>query len=343
MYLKITAVTLGAFLVGCIALPIVVYGSSKTQVTRYLEAKSEVGLAQEMHPKALDRLIKLYDKRAVQSNDVTRYGTYLAGFQDLKSLFYDAVDWTEISESAVHVGEFFILTTGNDPLQKYGRHLHALEPAERSGIDEIFWNENSTAVNRRGALATYLRELRLFDGESEANSFIDAIFVAYIHSHLWDEEKRVRLGASRFSSHDNFRSHLRLTNTFYSFPNEEDRLVRAFGELKDNGFIEILDAWSAEAQIGIAHTRERMPLREGEIVVIPVLTLLSKTRRGLREKGDVQFMKILHPYFKEAVRTRNWANFDRKMRERGHGGLLGGSKHVAYIRYLSAWPIPISR
>ena len=251
MYLKITAVTLGAFLVGCIALLIVVYGSSKTQVTRYLEARSEVGLAQEMQPKALDRLIKLYDKRAVQSNDVTRYGTYLAGFQDLKSLFYDAVDWTEISESAVHVGECFILTTGNDPLQKYGRHLHALEPAERSRIDEIFWNENSTAVNRRRVLATYLRELRLFDGESEANSFIDAIFVAYIHSHLWDEEKRVRLGASRFSSHDNFRSHLRLrlTNTFYSFPNEEDRLVRAFGELKDNGFIEILDAWSAEAQI----------------------------------------------------------------------------------------------
>ena len=343
MYLKIAAVTMGVFLLGCVTLPVTSNGANKEQVTAFLEANSDANLAQEMHPKALDRLVKLYAKGVVQAKDITRYGSYLGGFQDLKSLFYDAVEWTDISESAVLVGEHFILTSGNDPLQKYGRHLHALEPQERSKIDEIVWDAKSTGVNRRRALAKYLRELRLFDNESDLQSFIDAVFVAYIHSHLWAEEKQVRLGSSRFSSHDNFRSHLRLTNTSYSFPNEEDRLVRAFGELKDNGFIEILDAWSAEAQKGIAHTRERMPLREGEIVVIPVLTLLSKTRRGLREKGDLQFVKILYPYFKEAVRTRNWTNFDRKMRERGHGSLLGGSKHVAYIRYLSPWPIPVSR
>ena len=71
----------------------------------------------------------------------------------------------------------------------------------------------------------------------------------------------------------------------YSFANDENRFVRAFEELRDNGFIEILDAWSAEAQKGIAHTRENMPLREGEIVIIPVLTLLSSTRRGSEREG----------------------------------------------------------
>ena len=343
MCVKIAAVTLGVCLVGCVVLPTIGDGSSKAQVTRYLEANSNVKLAQEMHPKAVEKLVKLYEKGEIQVSDITRYGTYLGRFQDLKSLFYDAVEWTEISESAVNVGEFFILTTGNDPLQKYGRHLHALEPAERSRIDEIVWNENSTGANRRRILATYLRELGMFDNEAELQSFLDAVFVAYIHSHLWAEEKRVRLGTSRFSSRDNFRGHLRLSNSFSSFPHDEKQFVRAFEELKDNGFIEILDAWSAEAQKGIAHTRANMPLRDGEIVIIPVLTLLSSTRRGLKEKGDIQFAKILYPYFKEAVKTRDWTDFNRKMRERGHGELLWGSKHVAYIRYLSSWPIPVSR
>ncbi len=343
MYSKLAAVTIGIFLFGCVTTPIIGNGANKARVIRHLEANSDIELAQEMHPKALETLVKLYTKGTIQASDITRYGAYLGRFQDLKALFYDAVEWTEISESAVHVGEFFILTSSNDPLQNYGRHLHALEPAERSRIDEIVWNENFPGVNRRRTLATYLRQLRLFDNELDLQSFMDAVFVAYIHSHLWAEEKHVRLGFSRFSSHDNFRSHLRLTNTLSSFPHEEDSRVRAFGELKDHGFVEILDAWSAEAQKGIAHTRERMPLRKGEIVVIPVLTLLSKTRRGLKEKGDIQFLEILYPYFKEAVRTRDWTNFNRKMQERGHGNLLGGSKHVAYIRYLSPWPIPVSR
>ena len=342
MYLKLVTVTIGMFLFGCVTTPNMGNGANKARVTRYLEANSDTELGQEMHPKALEKLIKLYAKGAIQTSDITRYGAYLGRFQDLKSLFYDAVEWTEISESAVHVGEHFILTS-NDPLQKYGRHLHALGPAERSMMDDIVWDEKSIGVNRRRALATYLRELRLFDNESDLQSFIDAVFVAYIHSHLWAEEKRVRLGSSRFSSHDNFRVYLRLGNTFSSFPHEKIGLIRAFSALEDYGFIEILDAWSAEAQKGIAHTRKRMPLREGEIVIIPVLTLLSSTRRGLKEKGDLQFLEILYPYFKEAVRTRNWTDFNRKMRERGHGNLLGGSKRVAYIRFLPPWPIPISR
>ena len=343
MYLKIAAVTMGVFLLGCVTLPVTSNGANKEQVTAFLEANSDANLAQEMHPKALDRLVKLYAKGVVQAKDITRYGSYLGGFQDLKSLFYDAVEWTGISEPAVQIGENFILTSGNDPLQKYGRHLHALEPEERSKIDEIVWDETSTGVNRRNRLAIYLRELRLFANETDLHTFMDAVFVAYIHSHLWAEEKRVRLGSSRFSSHDNFRGHLRLSNTSYSFAHDENRFVRTFEELKDNGFIEILDAWSAEAQKGIAHTRENMPLREGEIVVIPVLTLLSSTRRGLKEKGDIRFLKTLYPYFKEAVLTKDWTDFNRKMRERGHGDLLGGSKRVAYIRYLSPWPIPVSR
>ena len=343
MYLKIAAVTMGAFLLGCVTLPITSNGANKARVTAFLEANSDANLAQEMHPKALDRIVKLYAKGVVQANDITRYGSYLGGFQGLKALFYEVLEWTEVSECAVLVGEYFILTSGNDPLQKYGRHLHALEPEERSKIDDIVWDEKSTGVNRRRALAKYLRELRLFDNESDLQSFVDAVIVAYIHSHLWAEEKQVRLRSSRFSSHDNFRGHLRLGSSFSSFPSERSALLRAFRELEDNGFIVIMDAWSAEAQEGIAHTRERMPLREGEIVVIPVLTLLSNTRQGLKENGDLRYLEILYPYFKEAVRTRNWTNFDRKMRERGHGNLLGGSKHVAYIRFLPPWPIPISR
>lgn len=342
MCAKMAVVTLGVCLVGCVVLPAMGKCSSKVQVTRYLEAKSEAKLADEMHPKAMQKLVKLYDGKAVQANDISRYGTYLAKFQDIKALYYDAVEWTGISEPAVHIGEKFILTSGNDPLQEYGRLLHALEPEERLKIDEIVWDNTSTGVNRRNRLAIYLRELRLFANDKDLHTFMDTVFVAYIHSHLWAEEKRVRLGSTRFSSHDNFRGYLRLSNTTYSFANDENRFVRAFEELKDNGFIEILDAWSAEAQKGIAHTRENMPLREGEIVIIPVLTLLSSTRRGLKEKGDIRFLKTLYPYFKEVVKTRDWGDFNRKMRERGHGDLLGGSKRVAYIRYLSPWPIPVS-
>ena len=343
MSTKIAVVMLGVCLVGCVALPVIGGGSTKAEITRHLEANTDVELAKEMHPKAFQMLTKLYDRKAVQANDISRYGTYLGSFQNLKALFYDAVEWTRISESAVQIGEYFILTAGNDPLQEFGRHLHALKLEERSKIDEIVWDDTSIGVNRRRALATYLRELALFANESNLQSFMDAVFVAYVHSHLWAEEKRVRLGFSRFSSHDNFRGHLRLRNILFSFPQEEDRFVRAFGELRDNGFIEILDAWSTEAQEGIAHTRERLPLRAGEIVIIPVLTLLSNTRRDLKEKGDIHFVKILYPYFKEVVRTRNWTQFNRKMRERGHGDLLGGSKHVAYIRFQSPWPIPVSR
>ena len=87
-----------------------------------------------MHPKAMQKLVKLYDSKTVQSNDISRYGTYLAKFQDIKALYYDAVEWIGISEPAVHIGEKFILTSGNDPLQKYGRLLHALVPEERSKI-----------------------------------------------------------------------------------------------------------------------------------------------------------------------------------------------------------------
>ena len=343
MGVKMAAVTLAACLVGCVVSPAIGDASSKEQVTRYLEAKSDVKLADEMHPKAMQKLVKLYDRKTVEANDISRYGTYLAKFQDITALYYDAVEWTGISEPAVHIGEKFILTSGNDPLQKYGRHLHALKPEERSKIVEIVWDNTSTGVTRRNRLAIYLRELRLFTNDKDLHTFMDAVFVAYIHSHLWAEEKRVRLGSTQFSSHDNFRGYLRLSNTTYSFVNDENRFVRAFEELKDNGFIDILDAWSAEAQKGIAHTRENMPLREGEIVIIPVLTLLSSTRRGLKEKGDIRFLKTLYPYFKEAAKTRNWAEFNRKMRERGHGDLLGGSKRVAYIRYVSPWPIPVSR
>lgn len=188
MYSKLAAVTIGIFLFGCVTTPIIGNGANKARVIRHLEANSDIELAQEMHPKALETLVKLYTKGTIQASDITRYGAYLGRFQDLKALFYDAVEWTEISESAVHVGEFFILTSSNDPLQNYGRHLHALEPAERSRIDEIVWNENFPGVNRRRTLATYLRQLRLFDNELDLQSFMDAVFVAYIHSHLWAEE-----------------------------------------------------------------------------------------------------------------------------------------------------------
>ena len=241
------------------------------------------------------------------------------------------------------VGEYFILTAGMDPLQKYGRHLHALEIDQRSMIDRIVWDDKSTSVNRRSTVAKYLRDLRLFDNESDLQSFVNAIFVAYIHSHLWVEEKKGRLGNSRVTSHDYFQGHIRLRNTVSFFLHEKTGFVRALRELEDNGFIEIMDAHDPAAQKGIQHTLARMPLREGEVVIIPVLTLLSTIRRGLKEKGDLQFLKILYPYFKEVVRTKNWGNFNMKMRERGHGDLIAGSKRVAYIRFLSPWPIPISR
>ena len=60
MCVKIAAVTLGVCLVGCVVLPTIGDGSSKAQVTRYLEANSNVKLAEEMHPKAVERLVKLY-------------------------------------------------------------------------------------------------------------------------------------------------------------------------------------------------------------------------------------------------------------------------------------------
>ena len=342
MFLKSTAVTVGTTLLGCALFSITANAATTTQVTALLEANTESGLAQEMHPKVFDRLAKMYKAGAVQATDINRYGSYLEGFQDLKTVFYDVVEWTGVSESAVQIGEYFILTGGNDPLQKYGRHLHALEQHQRSTIDEIVWNENTTGVHRRRALETHLLDLRLFDNERDMQSFIDGVFVAYIHSHLWAEEKRVRFGSSRFTSHDYFLGHIRLRNMFSFSAHQKTEMLRGFRELEDNGFIEILDARSPEAQNGIAHTRERMPLRPGEIVVIPVLTLLSKIRHGLKEEGDLQFLKILYPFFREGVKTQNWTNYHMKMQERGHGNLLEGSNRVAYIRFLPPWPVPVS-
>ena len=343
MILKTATVTAGAFLWGCALFPITGNAANTAHVNALLEANTESSVAQEMHPKALDRLAKLYESESVQASDITRYGLYLEQFQDLKSLFYDVVEWTGVSEYAVLIGEYFILSSGNDPLQKYGRHLHALELEQRSTVDEIIWNEKSTAGDRRRVLAPFLRKLRLFGSEADLQSFIDDIFVAYIHSHLWVEEKRGRFGSSRFSSHDYFRGHLRIGNVFSFLAHQKTDLLRGFRELEDNGFIEILDARSPEAQKGIAHTLERMPLDPGEIVVIPVLTLLSPIRQGLKDKRDVQYLKTLFPYFREGVRTKNWANYHRKMQERGHGHLLDGSNRVAYIRFLPPWPVPVSR
>ncbi len=106
--------------------------TTQKQVITFLEANSKTGLAQEMLPDVLNNLVELYRTKSVESEDISRYGVYLNRFQNLKSLFYEVAEWTELSESAVLIGEYFVLSIGMDPLQQYGRHLHALEPNQRS-------------------------------------------------------------------------------------------------------------------------------------------------------------------------------------------------------------------
>ena len=340
---EIKVITVGIFLLSCVVLQAAMGDIvTKTQVTTFLEANSEYPLAKEIHPKALEKLVELYTGKSIESGDITRYGKYLSGFQNLKSVFYEIVGMVKLSDSAILVGEHFILSYGTDPLQKYGRHLHSLDIDQRSKIDTIVWNEKSTSVNRRSNVKKYLQELRLFNNEFDLQTFVDDLFIAYIHSHLWVEEKQDRLGNSLITSHDYFRGNLRLINTFSFFPNEKIKFVSAFRELENQGFIEIMDARDPAARNGIQHTLARMPLRNGEIVIIPVLTLLSPIRHGLKVKKDLQFLRIIYPHFKEGVLTKNWKNFATKMEQRGHGDLINEAQRVAYIRYLPPWPIPVS-
>lgn len=341
---KIKVFTLGIFLLSCVVLQTAMGDiRTKAQVITYLEANIEYPLAKEVHPKVLEKLVELFKKQAIESGDITRYGKYLSGFQNIKSVFYEIVGMVKLSDSAILIGEYFILSYGTDPLQKYGRHLHSLDKDQRSKIGIIVWNQKSTGVNRRSNVKKYLRELQLFDNEIDLKTFVDDLFIAYIHSRLWFEEKQVRLGKSLISSHEYFRGNLRLSNTLSFFPHEKTKFVSAFRELEDAGFIEIMDAQDPVARNGIQHTLARMPLRNGEIVIIPVLTLLSPIRQGLKARKDLQFLSIIYPHFKEGVRTKNWKNFATKMEQRGHGDLINEAQRVAYIRFLPPWTIPVSK
>ena len=182
------------------------------------------------------------------------------------------------------LGENFLsLPTGNDPLQKYGRHLHALEPEERSKIDEIVWDETSTGAQSSkpyfgdilaGAYACLITN-------RTCNPLLTLCLLPISTPIFGLKKNGCDSDLLDFPATTIFEvifgSQTRLT----SFAHDENRFVRTFEELKDNGFIEILDAWSAEAQKGIAHTRENMPLREGEIVDYPRAHAALKYASGI--------------------------------------------------------------
>lgn len=337
----ITAI--GMCLLGCSVLPIAAADiTTKRHVITFLEANGNTGLAQEMLPKVLDNLVELYKMKTVESEDISRYGVYLSRFQNLKSLFYEVAEWAKLSESAVLIGEYFVLSIGMDPLQQYGRHLHALEVNQRLAIEEIIWNKNLRTTDRRSKLSKALRKLHLFDSEQDLQSFVNTVFVAYIHSHLWVVEKKGRFGSSRFTSRDYFQSYLRISDTLSFFGREKAAFFSAFEELQNQAVIEIMDARDPAVMNGIRHTLTRMPLRDGEIVIVPVLAMLLPIRDLLKAESDLQFLKIVYPDFKNGILKRDFISFDTRMQTRGHKNTLDKmfTLRLAYIRFLPPWPIP---
>jgi hypothetical protein len=317
--------------------------TTRRHVVTFLEANANTGLAQEMLPNILDSLVELYKTKTVESADISRYGAYLSRFQNLKSLFYEVAEWAELSESAVLIGEYFVLSIGMDPLQQYGRYLHTLEINQRLAIEAIVWNKNLGTTDRRSRLGNSLRELNLFDSERDLQSFVNTVFVAYIHSHLWVEEKKGRFGSSRFTNRDYFRGYLRISDTLSFLGREKAAFVSAFEELQNQAVIEIMEARDPAVMNGIRHTLTRMPLRNGEIVIVPVLTMLLPIRDMLKAGDDLQFLKTIHPDFKNGILKRNFSNFDAKMKTRGHNNTLDKmfTLRLAYIRFLPPWSIPI--
>ena len=335
---------MGMCLLGCSVLPTATADiTTRRHIVTFLETNSKTGLAQEMLPNVLNSLVELYKTKTVESADISRYGAYLSRFQNLKSLFYEVAEWTELSESAVLIGEHFVLSIGMDPLQQYGRHLHALEINQRLAIEAIVWNESLGTTDRRSRLSKALRELHLFDSERDLQSFVNTVFVAYIHSHLWVAEKKGRFGSSRFTSRDYFQSYLRISDTLSFFGREKTAFVSAFEELQNQAVIEIMDARDPAVMGGIRHTLTRMPLRDGEIVIILVLTMLLPICDMLKAGDDLQFLKIIYPDFKNGILKRDFSNFDARMQDRGYSNMLDKmfTLRLAYIRFLPPWPIPI--
>ncbi len=345
MYLKKMIMTaIGVCLLGCSVLPTAAADmTTRRHVVTFLEANSKTGLAQEMLPNVLNNLVELYRTKAVESADISRYGAYLSQFQSLKSLFYEVAEWTEMSESAVLMGEHFVLGIGMDPLQQYGRHLHALEFNQRLAIEEIVWNESLGTTDRRSRLSKALRELHLFDNEADLQSFVNTVFVAYIHSYLWEAEKKGRFGRSRFTSRDYFQNYIRISDTLSFFGREKTGFVSAFEELQNQAVIEIMDARNPAVMHGIRHTFTKMPLRDGEIVIIPVLSMLLPIRDILKAGNDLQFLKVVYPDFRDGILKRDFSNFDARMQGRGYSNMLDKmfTLRLAYIRFLPPWPIPI--
>ena len=156
-------------------------------------------------------------------------------------------------------------------------------------------------------------------------------------------EKKGRFGSSRFTSRDYFQSYLRISDTLSFFGREKTAFVSAFEELQNQAVIEIMDARDPAVMGGIRHTLTRMPLRDGEIVIIPILTMLLPIRDMLKAGDDLQFLKIVYPDFKNGILKRDFGNFDAKMQVRGHNNTLDKmfTLRLAYIRFLPPWTIPI--
>lgn len=342
--LKMMMAVIGFYLLSGAVLPAATADTmTRRSVVTLLEPNSKTDLVQEMLPNVLNSLVELYQTKAVESADISRYGAYLNRFQSLKSLFYEVAEWTELSESAVLIGEHFVLSIGMDSLQQYGRHLHALEFNQRLAIEATAWNKNLDTMDRRSSLSKALRELNLFDSEQDLQSFVNTVFVAYIHSHLWVSEKKGRFGSSNFTSRDYFQSYFRISDTLSFFRRQKAAFISAFEELQNQAVIEIMDARDPAVMNGIRHTLTRMPLRDGEIVIVPVLTMLLPIRDMLKAGDDPQFLKTVYPDFKNGILKRDFSNFDARMRSRGYSNMLDKmfTLRLAYIRFLPRWPIPI--
>ncbi len=318
---------------------------TKDMVITFLEANARPGLADEMLPNVLDSLVKLYDTGTVDAADITRYGTYLSEFHDLKSLFYETAESVGLSELAVRVGEYFMLSIGVDPLQPYGRLLHSLSNRQRETIETTVWRRWVDVSTRRRELQGELQQFQVFSSEAARDAFVDAVFVSYIHSHLWTVEKRERFQRSPFTSREYFQSYLRISKKYTPFGREESAFLAAFEELQNQGVIEVRDARDPAMLPGIRHTLATIPLRPGEVVVVPVLAMLAPVRTSLKKRDDLRFFNTLYPMFREAIRTRNFDKFEAALRERGYDSPLNAMftrRSEAYIRFLSPWRVPAS-
>ena len=104
-----------------------------------------------------------------------------------------------------------------------------------------------------------------------------------------------------------------------------------------------MDARDPAVMHGIRHTLTKMPLRDGEIVIIPVLSMLLPIRDTLKAGNDLQFLKVVYPDFRDGILKRDFSNFDARMQGRGYSNMLDKmfTLRLAYIRSLPPWPIPI--